>query len=72
MHLISVEAEEEEHAGSDFLNDSECKRCWLETNTKPIGTNIDTNRGDGDRLEIRSRLVATELEGSLSQDGHLA
>ena len=38
-----------------------------------IGTKwIDNNKGDGDRFEIRSRLVATDLKGSCSQDVHLA
>ena len=37
------------------------KQCWSETNAKPIGTKwIDINQGDGNRVEFRSRLVATE------------
>ena len=36
---------------------------WLETNAKAIGTKwIDINKGDGDRVEIRSTLVAEELK----------
>ena len=38
-------------------------QCGLETNAKPIGKKwIDINKGDGDRVEIRSRLMATELK----------
>ena len=36
---------------------------WLETNATPIGTKrVDTTEGDGDRVDIRSNLVATELK----------
>ena len=39
------------------------EQCRSETNAKPIGTKwVDINKGDGDRVEIRSRPVATALK----------
>ena len=40
------------------LKEAPVQHCWLETDAKPIGTqSIDTNKGDGDRVQLRSRLV---------------
>ena len=55
------------------LQEVPLEQCWLETNQKPVGTKwLDLNKGDGERVEIRSRLVATELKGAPGQGGHHA
>ena len=47
-----------------LLKEVSVEQCWLETNSKPIGTKwIDINKGDGDPVEIRPSLVAREREG---------
>ena len=45
-------------------------QCWLETNAKPVGTKwVDINKGDDDRVEVRSRLVAMELKSQQVRAG---
>ena len=49
------------HGQTQCLARSPFEQCWLGTNPKPIGTKwIAINKGDGDRVETRSQLVATE------------
>ena len=39
------------------------EQCWSDTYAEPFGTKwIDINKGDGDRVEVRSRLEATEMK----------
>ena len=54
------------------LKEGRVEQCWSETNAKPFGTKwIDISKGDGDRVEIRSRLVATDLKVRQGQMGVL-
>ena len=46
------------------------EQCWLETNAKPVGTKwVDIDKGDGERVEVRSRLVAMELKSQQVRAG---
>ena len=45
------------------------KECWRVTGKGPIGTRwVDINKGDEDRPEYRSRLVAKELKTDKRED----
>ena len=45
------------------LKEVPVEQSWSETNAKPIEIKwIYTNKGDGDRVESMSRLLATELK----------
>ena len=45
------------------MKDVPIEQRWQEAHTRPIETKwIDINKGDGDRVEIRSRHVATQLK----------
>ena len=51
------------------LREVPVEQCWLETNAKPIGTKwIDIDEGDGDRVEIRSRLLTASREMEEGRD----
>ena len=43
--------------------------CWNRTGLEPIGTRwVDINKGDDDKSDYRSRLVAQELNTSKRKD----
>ena len=45
------------------------EECWKEPGTAPIGTRwVDVNKGDDDKPEYRSRLVAKEIKTNKRED----
>ena len=45
------------------------EECWRETGAAPIGTRwVDVNKGDDDKPEYRSRLVAKEIKTNKRED----
>ncbi len=47
----------------NFAHGAPVEQCWLETHAQLVGTKwIGISKGDGDRVDVRSRLAATELK----------
>ena len=47
----------------DVMKEVPVEQCYAETNAKPIGTKwVDINKGGGENIIVRSRLVATETK----------